>query len=930
MSRIINTKLWLCLLCLLSGHVSAQTLEYWFDDHYDQSATTSIATSDAEQTLYLDLRDNNKFPIGFHKLNMRIIIDGKASAVYSSGVLKLTAGNVSELEYWVDDNGHKKTLGVKGLNDDGAYLFLDSLDLSDVAPGYHKLYYRAVSNSKRTTSAVSSTPIMVKSKYNVEDTEALKVTEQAYWIDDEDPEIISVARPKNVINQPYAIDIRKLSDGKHTLHLQYANSAGIWNGPVSKTFTKIKVDEPKIEATASVDNGIVTMKFNSVPYGYVYSLIRQYPSGTKRNVENINNSEYPATLQATDEPALGKYVYYVEGRYTDADGKIQKVCSNEINLNIENVSDKVKRGNIHGILKLNGIPMNYCRYSILINGKEYNYGYDTEVSYTGTFKVKNIPYGTEVTIGIKHPTYYFKDMTLIVSENTVNSCLMFDGTEEEPEYDPQPDNTTYDLRLCSKSHITPNAWEVSVKNMWNRPWSGNIIVKVIKKEIKDYYDKAENPSFWDFILDENAVPVRENVYTTVVDMHVDFKKLEEKDLALKIIDLPEGKQNEDYYVYIFSKFDGAEQMKELYGDEDDFYISHPNPFILNFNPSDYVTAIERGFVEYMKGYAEVMKIIKKFSDWGDPFKLSIESIGERNFELWVKNYEKELDIKELMEDQLDVALRSSGLLLNCFVNDMDKAVKKYMTDFKGTATYRIHEQIGGLYDKISKVYNASQTDDNHKFFELAKLVLKFSKEKGFIDDPVVKIYKTYFEVGEKMINSIEELSNITTAHEIWNRLYNGNGIYKIKVRKYSNNSYEGGYFNGRNFYPEKGIYGIYTNHSGQIESVMIELIDPTYRSYRTTSKPLTDANVELGIDGVTIKNVKFENDNISFVGVEAWMIIKWKNGRVTRVPLLDDNFVKIENRKAGEDVPLIMTVEFQSETYMNVESIPNHLTFIEP
>lgn len=917
MSRIINTKLWLCLLCLLSGHVSAQTLEYWFDDHYDQSATTSIATSDAEQTLYLDLRDNNKFPIGFHKLNMRIIIDGKASAVYSSGVLKLTAGNVSELEYWVDDNGHKKTLGVKGLNDDGAYLFLDSLDLSDVAPGYHKLYYRAVSNSKRTTSAVSSTPIMVKSKYNVEDTEALKVTEQAYWIDDEDPEIISVARPKNVINQPYAIDIRKLSDGKHTLHLQYANSAGIWNGPVSKTFTKIKVDEPKIEATASVDNGIVTMKFNSVPYGYVYSLIRQYPSGTKRNVENINNSEYPATLQATDEPALGKYVYYVEGRYTDADGKIQKVCSNEINLNIENVSDKVKRGNIHGILKFNDRPMDYCSYSILINGKEYDHGYDTEISYTGTFKVKNIPYGTEVTIGIKANNYKFDAQTLIVNENTTNGKIFFDGTWIDGEIEEElPDNATNDLELVDKIRITANGWEIPICNLSSKTWTGNLIVKVISKAVKDYNDKLyteEGLSIKDLLLKPDAFYKSDNFYTTIVDMPVNIQGKSKgwQIVLLDITDMPNAKKNEDYYVYVFSRkneIGGTKMLKDSYG--------RLNPHVLEFNPFDY----KKAAISVMDETVNVMKWVKKFADWGDPFKLAWKTLkdADNNF---IDRYDPDAD-KNLPEDELNAYLRSAGLLMNCFFGEVHQVIMKAITK---NEVYKASDKISDLYSSVKDAYNASQADDGHKFFALAREVLKYV-DKG---DPVVSLYKSYFEISEKMVDAINNMTKNVHDHDVWYKLYSGKGVYKIKVRK--DTGPKGGllYFSGSQFC-EHNEGNRYITHDGQIESIIIKLIDPDNSSHNLTEQVKVE-NIELENDGIVIKNLKFPSTAAQPDKVDAWMTIVWKNKRVTHIPLLHNAFVKLENfNSINKDVPLTMTVELQSGSYYDEKSIPNHLTIVKP
>ena len=115
-----------------------------------------------------------------------------------------------------------------------------------------------------------------------------------------------------------------------------------------------------------------------------------------------------------------------------------------------------------------------------------------------------------------------------------------------------------------------------------------------------------------------------------------------------------------------------------------------------------------------------------------------------------------------------------------------------------------------------------------------------------------------------------------------------------------------------------------------IDEITIKLVDPTYTKNNVTSEPLKEENVVLDNDGITIKNVTFPNNPVSFTDVEAWMTIKWKNNRVTHVPLLDEDFVKVENKRAKDDVPLIMTVELQSETYYNVESIPNKLTFVEP
>ena len=79
-------------------------IEYWFDDMIDQMASTSISDTEDEQSINLDLRDNTKFPFGLHKLNIRLVIGGNPSVVYSTPVLKIMAGNPSHLQYWVDDD----------------------------------------------------------------------------------------------------------------------------------------------------------------------------------------------------------------------------------------------------------------------------------------------------------------------------------------------------------------------------------------------------------------------------------------------------------------------------------------------------------------------------------------------------------------------------------------------------------------------------------------------------------------------------------------------------------------------------------------------------------------------------------------------------------------------------------------------------------
>lgn len=933
MNRKVITQLWLCLLCLLPGRAVAQTLEYWFDDHYDQRSTTSIATSDAEQNLSLDLRDNTKFPFGFHRLNMRIFVGGKPSAVYTSHVLKLSAGNASKIEYWLDDDmENSKTIDGEVSDNGNITQFIGELDLSDATPGHHRLYYRAVSGSKRTATAVSCTPIMVKSRYYVENTEDLKVTEYARWFDNEEPEKVSVTSPEKILRREHSFDTRKLSEGQHTLHLQYGNSAGFWGSPLDVTFTKTKMKDPMIIVDAGVKDGTLIMNFNTVPYGYNYTVVRQYPSGSKRKVDFIETTENPVTLRSTDSPGPGNYTYYVEGRYYDADGNKQVVRSLDIGVTIEEAASNVKRGDISGQIFLDGESTGpwFTRYQVYINGElDYGSDYRHKMDKFGKFYIPNVPYGTELTIDIKHDydIYKFKSITLIVDENSVHNVYRFNGITNGEDDVYIPDDDEKDLCIKSPIHITPSAIEMSVKNMSTMPWSGNMKVVVISKDVKDHYDK-ENIEDDAAILEKALYYKDASFYTTAADVHVAFHgDKEEKVVSLDITDMPNNYKNEDYYIYVFSEKDGTGLTKTLDG------YDNNNPQTLKFNPSEYGVAEE--FEQYMKAYAYFLKYVKKFADWGDPFKLEIKTLEkakdyfyENKFERYIKDIENgQVSFTDLYGQGEDAAIASAGIFLNYFVRDLHKTVTKIKKSEVYNFTVNYANTFDKFYNSVKAAYNASQADDNHKFFELAKVVLKISKQAGFVNDPVIQCYKTYFEVGDAMISAIERLANTMNAPKVFQKLVTGNTIYKIKVRKYTNDKKQRKYFYGDDFYPHKDYQGINVSHPGQIRSIQIELVNTT-NGVKAIGTPV---EVERDYDGITFQKMNFDNYQTElFTSYEAWMTIEWNNNRVTHVPLLDKNFVKLENLNSNEDVPLKISLELQADTYMNEERIANKLTIIEP
>lgn len=210
-------------------------LEYWFDDNFDQRESISISDGPEEQQLTLDLRNNTLYPPGYHMLKMRVTVAGQGvSSVCSSGVLKIAAGKVSTLEYWVDnDYTGVRTLSAQTI--EGGYIFTSDLDMSNVAPGYHKLHMRARSSSSRTASAVTSEGF-IKLTSGV-------ASKLEYWFD----ERTNVhALSGEAIDKGYifmnSLNLSGLSPGQHRLYLRARSQNGLASSAVTMVPVIVKLD----------------------------------------------------------------------------------------------------------------------------------------------------------------------------------------------------------------------------------------------------------------------------------------------------------------------------------------------------------------------------------------------------------------------------------------------------------------------------------------------------------------------------------------------------------------------------------------------------------------------------------------------------------------------------------------------------------------
>ncbi len=250
---------------------------YWFDNNSDKSASTPIADTEDEQAVTLDLQDIEKFPLGFHQLNMRVATPGKSlSSVYSARVLKMASGDADQIEYWIDGNyaTTRKTVdGHVASYDDKYMIFTDPFDLSDVPAGMHRVYYRAVSQSGLSSTAVSMTPVMVGGG---------EATQLEYWFDgDRDNHkgtLTGTAADgtEKAYNFEQDLNLSSLSEGMHRMYYRAVNSNGVTASAVSMTPVMVKsmyaqdYSSPKILGySIAVDNDTPRIREFSTPKSIV-------------------------------------------------------------------------------------------------------------------------------------------------------------------------------------------------------------------------------------------------------------------------------------------------------------------------------------------------------------------------------------------------------------------------------------------------------------------------------------------------------------------------------------------------------------------------------------------------------------------------------------------------------------------------------------
>ena len=453
-------------------------LEYWLDDNLDGIQRIS-GTNSSAGALFTSPFDLSNASAGLHRLNYRTIDADNvpSSAIYTSLVYKHSGDTY--LEYWFDDEFSTNRTRINGTMD-GKDLLFDNivLNLNAVSPGLHRLYYRTVSSTGQPGSAVSMTPVMLHSRYNVDGSQ-LTVTGYSVSVDGGTEEVHTVINPLHEVEQSYTLDARNLNKGEHILRVSAWNSIGA-KGSEEAKFTVNEVQAPTVTLTVTENDGLVKLQFNSVPNDLRYRIIRTDANGVKAKVDSKEGSSYPAIVSFTDNPVAGTYTYYVQTAYTDYNGSRHSLLSNEVSVTIaEPQPEEVtvdEYGYITGTLVCDKDAPTYGTYV------QFSDGITARVNGT-LFSRTKVPVGTELEITVNGDVtheYETKTVTIVRGENrvTINGTLI-----DENRANNYANDLTFDSDLGIDVIDGSQYAKFSIKNLsYDKSWTGVVRIKAVEKD----------------------------------------------------------------------------------------------------------------------------------------------------------------------------------------------------------------------------------------------------------------------------------------------------------------------------------------------------------------------------------------------------------------------------------------------------------------
>jgi len=898
----------LFLFCFLPCPSLAQGImqsEYWFDGDVEKKVVNKMNGNETYEIV-------SKIPTaqlddGLHQFNFRVMqSDGMYSPVLTRSFFKMS-GKMNLLEYWFDgDNSNVRY--IYGKITDGNTVFQEQIDLSDVSEGVHRLYYRGISVDGVSSTAISSTPIMVKPRNNF-DPNQQKVVSYSVAVDDEEPMNYTILDPQNDITQKVTYDARHLKEGYHSVYFHFWNSAGA-GVAMRKTFKVAKETTPLIDISATEKDGIVELKMNSVPNDISYIIERTDANGAIQTI-TPQSKAYPTEISYTDKPGNGSFTYIGKAKYKDFAGMEHEISSKEVQVVIEKASnDKTGFGYIIGELQHDG------------TGRIVTFSDGVSVKVddrNNLFMREMIPVGTQLTMNVSNDTQYTYEEQTVTINIGVNKVSMA-GTVIEGA---QPEVSAYDIAFDSKVSWEPQKYfKFKVANILSRPWTGVVRITAISKSQVEQYEQDVEDALT--LAGSNASLVESNSHVLMSEQFTLQAQGPDriKELFMMWGDFLQPSRTEDYSFYFESieYHDGVFPLKpvvkklalhDLYSAFDDL-SGVSNPITLKIEKCNSSALDAEMLADMLIALCTKVKALdSKVGKVADVTKVGVFSIsgGMLGDGLSKLNYDE-------LKERIGKAVKSEGGIsgdeaLSRLYSDYDidmVVANSMLKQFRSNVAWKAAKDVGKYWKKAEEVMDYINTyedwddmDNYNRFFKGSKALLKLAEVVGK-DNPYYIILKTYLDIAEvtvkKGLEIAAEIDDYYLATKLLNnrplsetdgKRFNSTIDFKIKIQQRN----LGFWWKDIDFSKQSWLLS-------EIDSVLVKANNGlTYNATTYYNMVGVEDGICLKLKpnpaiGMYIDNSQNHQDNL-WEGKpldKFWMEIYWENGRTTMIPLIKGNGIE--------------------------------------
>lgn len=913
-------------------------IEYWIDGDYEGTRKTVSAhvASTGDAIISTEAFDLSDVSAGMHRVYYRAVgSDGVTCSAVSMTPVMVGGGETTQLEYWFDGQRNDGTVstitGHAAASGDAGTIFIDTLALASLSEGMHRMYYRSVNSSGVTSTAVSMTPVMVKSRYNFEKLDP-KVVKYSFTVDNEEPMVLDVLTPKSEITIPYTMDGRGLTTGEHTLKAEIWNNANFGVSTQQK-FTVKAMEKPTSTLTATEKDGLVLLQYNYVPNNKRYRIIRIDGNGSKAKVYEAPNGTWALNGDSyTDDPPAGSYTYYIQTVYEEADGTRKTVNSNEVTVSVENAqADLNNCGYIVGFIQQNFVSSKWATI-------EFSDGVSVSCE-DGKFHREKIPAGTELTLTVKSGVTSSLALTYEPVTITIKPGENFVSIKGQSQEDVAPNNYDCDLTFDSDIEWIGSEFKFRVKNWTRKKWKGRVRFRAITEKKEKELEESGNSGNDDPTIqfgedgDDSALvgpgsvapmptlPVENNYYySSSEELTIESGGTAFVTLNLENV-FPDTKK--DYYKFYIESCgkwttDPLEEIliKPVAVNYD--YNITENPFTRLIDKSSLSKAEDQVLMQNVEAAANLILmacskvkafdgILGNIEEYCEALKKETKKLSNIDFDLatlndYVENALETENVQDLLMDDMFL-LVPKAVLGNCGSAIMKKFRENIKDDILDSAWDRwtfkdiikgskyISEYLGKAMKVVKaietyKEWDNMSTYDRH--FYCAEAILNYTDKFN----PFSKLLHSYLDVGEAMIRKALEYGEEYYGHYLPSLLYenipSANESDKFEYNKYVNFKIM--------VQTNKLVYYSFAkpllgNGTYQIQEVKVLL------SNRSENEVDTIYFQPIGMwNGVYLKQTKYVgvdpmtgggNIDFGYKLKRLTMEIKWRNGRVTRVPLLN-------------------------------------------